>query len=299
MKQLFFVLALLAGATTYGQQDSSQRSAPDTIKAGNFIIIKQRKTGPDADKHPGNSTHVKFSINKRYNSRNSNISTNWLILDLGFANWRDKTDYNGPAFTNQGSADNFIRNIPYSGKADNPVNKNSFNLRNVKSSNVNIWLFMQKWRVVKNAVNLKYGLGLEMYNYRFDTDISFRKSPQSYVFMDSVSFSKNKLYAGYVTVPLMLNFTPAGSSRRGLTFSAGVSAGYLIGSRNKQISDERGKQKIRGSLEMEPWRLAAVGEVGLGPVRLYGSYSLNSLQKKEETGLEQYPYAIGVRFSTF
>ena len=78
----------------------------------------------------------------------------------------------------------------------------------------------------------------------------------------------------------------------------GVSAGYLVGSRNKQISGERGKQKINGNFEMEPWRLAAIGELGIGPVRLYGSYSLNKLQK-DVTRLEQFPYAIGIRFSNW
>ncbi|RXK83452.1 outer membrane beta-barrel protein [Filimonas effusa] len=296
-KLILLTLALCAGAAAYSQEDSSRQSTTDTVKAGNFIIIKKKKTNPEggADR----STQVKFDVKKRYSNRNSNISTNWFIFDLGFANWRDKTDYNGPAFTGQRSPDGYIRNIPYTGKSDNPVNKSSFNLRNAKSSNVNIWLFMQKWHMIKKVVNLKYGLGLEMYNYRFDSDISFRNTPQPYAFMDSVSFTKNKLYAGYITVPLLLNFTPSGSSRRGITFSAGVSAGYLVGSRNKQISANRGKQKTKGNLEMEPWRLAAIGEIGLGPVRLYGSYSLNSLQKKAETGLEQYPYAVGVRFSTF
>jgi hypothetical protein len=49
---------------------------------------------------------------------------------------------------------------------------------------------------------------------------------------------------------------------------------------------------------MEPWRLAAIAEVGLGPVRLYGSYSLNTLQKNN-TRLEQYPYAVGIRLSNW
>lgn len=49
---------------------------------------------------------------------------------------------------------------------------------------------------------------------------------------------------------------------------------------------------------MEPWRLAAIGELGIGPVRLYGSYSLNKLQK-DVTRLEQFPYAIGLRFSSW
>jgi hypothetical protein len=96
----------------------------------------------------------------------------------------------------------------------------------------------------------------------------------------------------------MLNINTTPDSRRGLSFSAGVSAGYLINSRNKQVSGERGKQKYRGDFNFEPWRFAAIGEIGLGPVRLYGTYSLNRLQK-DITRVEQYPYAVGIRFSNW
>lgn len=297
-KLLVSVSLLLIVAAANAQQDSTPKTSPDTLRAGGFIIIKKEKEGSASEKK---TFHKRFDLEfrTRYKTKNGNVRTNWLIFDLGFANWRDKTDYTGAQFSNQTTPGNYIRNIATSRNASNPVTQNSFNLRNIKSSNVNIWLFMQKVNVIKHVVNLKYGLGLEMYNYRFETDISYRNSPEPYLFMDSVGFSKNKLYASYITVPFMLNFTPSGYNRSKFTFSAGLSAGYLAGSRNKQISAERGKQKIRGNLNMEPWRLAAIGELGLGFVRVYGSYSLNSLQQKEKTGLEQYPYAIGVRFSTF
>ena len=64
---------------------------------------------------------------------------------------------------------------------------------------------------------------------------------------------------------LKSNTTP--DSRRGLSVSGGVSAGYLLNSRNKQISGERGKQKYKGDFNFEPWRFAAIAEMGLGPVR--------------------------------
>ncbi len=94
----------------------------------------------------------------------------------------------------------------------------------------------------------------------------------------------------------MLNFNTTPDSRRGLSFSAGVSAGYLVDSRNKQISSQRGKQKYSGDFNLEPWRLAAIGEIGLGPVRLYGSYSINRLQQAV-TLFEQFHYAVCIRFS--
>lgn len=289
MKRLVCAAAcLLVAGMGFAQVDSTKNT--DTVKVGNFIIIKKKNNG---------STEVNENNNRRSNNyeyrierkprRRSNISTNWWIVDLGFANMRDNTDYAAA------QAGGFYKTLrPASG----PVTENSTKLITGKSSNVNIWLFVQKLNIIKHVVNLKYGLGLEMYNFRYDNDISYRKDPQPYAFNDSIGFTKNKLYVEYLTVPIMLNFNTTPDSRRGFSFSAGVSAGYLTNSRNKQISAERGKQKYRGDFNFEPWRLAAIGELGLGPVRLYGSYSLNRLQK-EVTRVEQYPYTVGIRFSNW
>lgn len=293
MKRLLCAAAcLLVAGMSYAQTDTTANNT-DTVKVGNFIIIKKKNSGTttttSSDDNKNRRSSYEYRI-ERKPRRRSNISTNWWIVDLGFANWRDKTDY-----TAANATGGFYKTLR---PANGAVTENSNKLITGKSSNVNIWLFIQKLNLIKHVVNLKYGLGLEMYNFRFDNDISFRKDPQPYAFNDSISFTKNKLYVEYLTVPIMLNFNTTPDSRRGLSISAGVSAGYLTNSRNKQISGERGKQKYRGDFNFEPWRLAAIGEIGLGPVRLYGSYSLNRLQK-EVTRVEQYPYTVGIRFSNW
>lgn len=157
---------------------------------------------------------------------------------------------------------------------------------------------MQKLNISQHKLNLKYGIGLEMYNFRYDRSLSYRKDPNPYAYTDTIGFSKNKLFVEYLTVPFMLNFNSNPDKKRSFSLSAGVSAGYLISSRNKQISAERGKQKSQGDFNLNPWRLAAVGEIGLGPVRLFGSYSFNRLHK-DATQIEQYPYSVGIRFSNW
>jgi hypothetical protein len=290
MKRLLFSAAvLLITGTAFAQADTTAKTT-DTVRVGNFIIIKKKGSGSDNDNERvvTRSSGTEYRIERRYR-RGRNISTNWFIFDLGFTNMRDMTDYTAA------QAGGYFKTLR---PADGAVSQNSYKLINGKSSNVNIWFFMQKLNVIKHVVNLKYGLGLEMYNFRYDTRLSYRNDPQPYVFNDSVAFTKNKLYVEYLTVPFMLNINTTPDSRRGLSFSAGVSAGYLINSRNKQVSGERGKQKYRGDFNFEPWRFAAVGEIGLGPVRLYGTYSLNRLQK-DITRVEQYPYAVGIRFSNW
>lgn len=285
MKRLLYVAAVfLIAGKGFAQTDTTHINS-DTVKVGNFIIIKKNKGNTVLEK---DNRDYSYKTERRYHKR-SNVSTNWWIMDIGFANMRDHTDY---TFAQAGSYFKTFR------AADGAVNQNSYKLNTGKSSNVNIWLFMQKLNVISHVVNLKYGLGLEMYNFRYDTRLSFRNDPQTFVFNDSISFSKNKLYVEYLTIPFMLNINTTPDSRRGLSFSGGISAGYLLSSRNKQISGERGKQKYKGDFNFEPWRFAAIAELGLGPVRLYGSYSLNRLQK-DITRVEQYPYAVGIRFSNW
>ena len=162
---------------------------------------------------------------------------------------------------------------------------------------------MQRLNLINHHVNLKYGLGIELNNYRYQSQVSYLKSnpfvtgvaPAPVIIRDSVSFSKNKLAADYVTVPFMLNYcTNPNNQNKGFSISFGVSAGYLYSSRNKQVSEARNKQVNNGGFDLEQFKFSYVGEIGLGPVRLYGSYSPNSFYKR---GLDMRPYNLGIRFS--
>lgn len=290
MKQLMMMLAF-SGLTqlSFAQTDSTQKQN-DTITVGNFVIIKKNR--PEKVEND-NSKDERVKININFNNNRvkklNNVSTNWFIFDLGFTNLIDNTDY---------TAAQGMGYLKTGRPVDGVVTQNSMALNSGKSSNANLWFFMQKLNVSKHVLNLKYGLGLEMYNFRYDRSLSYRNTPMPYAFNDSISFSKNKLYVGYLTVPFMININPYPTKKHAFSMSFGVSAGYLVGSHNKQISAERGKQKYYGDMMLQPWRFAAIGEIGLGPVRLYGSYSLNNLHK-ESTGLKQTPYAVGLRFSNW
>jgi hypothetical protein len=285
MKWLFILTAVFLVAQTGFAQTDSSTTKTDTINVGNFIIIKKNK--PSGNQHEKNERSLTRGSDFKpvRKKKPISISSNWWIMDLGFVNMRDNTNYTAA----QGMG--YFKTVNGA-----PVNQNSFSLKTTKSSNVNIWFFMQKLDISQHVLNLKYGFGLEMYNFRYDHSLSYRNSPSPYVFNDTLSFSKNKLYVGYLTVPFMININTTPSSQRGFSCSAGMSVGYLVGSHAKQISNEEGKQKFKGDLGLQPWRLAAITELGLGPIRLYGSYSFNALHKKS-TGVDQFPYAVGIRFS--
>lgn len=278
MRKVYLLLAgLCIGATVMAQTDTSgsQEKKPDTIRIGSLIIVK---------KGDGHYENRDGSVNiTRTRHRNQNVSTNWVIVDLGFANYSDKTNYT---------------NAIASGVVAPGIGKEQFNLRNGKSIDINIWLFMQRLNVIKHVVNLKYGLGIELNNYRYESALWYDKANN--IFTEDITrhYKKNKLAADYITVPLMLNFnfTPKNDYNKSFGFSAGVSAGYLYSSRQKMITIEDGKQKTHDDFYLRPFKISYVAELQLGPVKLYGSLATQSMFEK---GLDQTPYNIGLRLSNW
>ena len=294
-------LILLVGTVIFclsasAQQDTTVKgNKGDTIRIGGMLIIKKGWINKkNRDRHNDDTTIV-MGRNNKERKQQSNVSTNWWVFDLGFSNYIANTNY--------GAAGSYLVNRP-----GYPVlDKNDFKLRGGKSVNVNIWIVMQRLNLIQHHVNLKYGIGLEMNNYRYKSSISYKEDgPVPYtatqtnapfIFRDSISFSKNKLAADYVTVPLMLNFTTNPNKKdKGISLSVGVSAGYLYSQRNKQKSSERGKDRNKGDYDLERFKLSYIAELGLGPVRLYGSYSPKSMY---ERSLDMKPYTIGFRFSNW
>jgi len=278
MKKL--LLAIIASGLAmcgFAQTDTTSTQQADTIKIGGMIII--RKSGDNDSDHHRNVT---ISNNKKHTQ--SNVTTNWWVVDLGFANYSDKTDYASAAVQQFAPGSN----------------KDWFNLRTGKSVNVNVWVFMQRLNMVKHYVNLVYGLGVELNNYRFDDEnILFQKNPTHVVYnsgADQKFISKNKLAADYATVPLMLNINFTPNRKSGFGISGGVSAGYLYSARQKLKYDNDNKEKLHGDFDLNKWKLSYIGELSLGPVRLYGSYAFKSMWAK---GLDQTPYTVGIRLSNW
>jgi hypothetical protein len=280
MKRIITLCIVVCASLIASAQTDSTAKAPetDTIRIGNMVIIRKQGT-PDKE----------IKIRDRRRSKPSNINTNWWILDLGFSNFKDETVYTSPA-----------------AQAYAPgSNKGWFDLKDGKSRNVNIWVFMQRLNLVSHVVNLKYGLGVELNNYRYKQPIRYQENVAAIpnpprVLMDMTTgrtYEKNKLAADYVTVPMMLNinFTP-NRNNNGFGLSAGISAGYLYSARNKTITSDEGKKKAKDDFELEKWKLSYIAELSLGPVRFYGSYAMKNMY---ERGLDMTPYNFGIRFSNW
>ena len=268
----------------YSKNDTLLSVNDDTVKVGRINIINKSEGSIDYGTKnwesllDGDFKKTKISIEKSPKKLKP-VESNWWILDVGFAN--------------------YINEAPSNIKISGQPNAEVLKLNNGKSSNVNIWILQQKVNLYHHQLNLKYGIGFEMFNYRFDQPVSFRNDIPGKVELDDISFSKNKLYTNYLTVPLQLNFNPTPMNRKGFYASIGLSAGYLMGSKNKQISEERGKRKEKGNFNLNDIRFATIGELGIGGIRLYGSYGLTNLFNDKLTNLNTTPYTVGFRFSRF
>ncbi len=261
----------------------------DTLKMGNMIIVgkgiaegfsKFGKAieGIDLKKIAETASDV---LKKK---KPKKVSTNWLVYDIGFAGYNDNTNYATAA------AQAFIRPA-----GSVPASKGDFALRTSRVSNFNLWFFMQRVSIIESVLNLKYGLGIESNNYFFKTGITYVDDISVYTTRGGWNErSKNKLVANYLTVPVMLNInTNPTKGKRGFQFSAGVSGGYLSSARQKQ-KGLGGIDKNKSNFNLEQFKLSYVAELGLGPVKLYGSVASNPMH---QYGLEQVPYTLGLRFS--
>jgi len=276
MKRTIVLLTGLCFALSgLAQNDSTAKQKSDTIKIGGIIITKSGKNN-DSDT---SEVHV---YRRRNNYKPTNLSTNWFIMDFGFANFNDKTNYDAAR------ASGFIAS---------DMGEEDFDTRGGKSVNVNVWIFMQRLNVIKHVVNLKYGLGLELNNYRWDENIKFEKNPTMVRhFASDTSYSKNKLAADYVTVPVMINFNFTPRRENGFGLSVGVSAGYLYSSRQKFKGGPGDKYKVHDDFGLNSWKISYIGELQLGPVKLYGSMATESMFEK---GLDFTPYNVGIRFANW
>jgi hypothetical protein len=261
MKNLIIIAFALLSLPAMAQEKGPKKGDQLTIGSGGIRVT-----------HKGDSTQKAFELQIG-------------MLDLGVNSLQDKTNYQSA------EAQNFLKVSPEA------KNSNLFALRDMKSVNVNIYPVLVKFNALRTRnqkILISTGLGLQIYNFRFNKPISFINTTEPAVIMDTVSFSKNKLAVTYLTVPLMVTAKTRLADKTWLVYGAGISAGYRLSSWTKQISDERGKQKNRDRFNLSDYNVCVNGEVGLeGYIRLYASYQLTNMF---DNGLDQHPFSIGVRF---
>lgn len=274
------ITALLLGQTAHAQETAT---TPEKEPAKKKRMLTISNKGIYINGESVDSAAKASEKKEEKEEKAGKFNARFVMLDLGVNMLNDNTNYTDPTVVN-------YLNVPTARR-----NESIFDLRPSKSINVNIYPIMVKFLALKTHNQRLYfssGLGFQVYNFRYEEDITYTKSPNG-VIIDTIDFKKNKLAVNYLNVPLMITGKTRLHKKTWLTYGAGITAGYRLSSWNKQVSDERGKTKVHGNFDLTDYNACITGEFGIdGLVRFYGSYQLTPLY---ENGINQRPICVGIR----
>ena len=289
MNRLFFIFTSLFLTTAALAQESTPVIYPnDTVKLGNLKIIKmngeEKKDWITIFRNLDYGA-VKLDYTNTKQVLPKDIETQWLGFDLGVAGYTDYTKYAiSPTLSSPSVG------LPLTNRKMQPKNS---------STNVNIWVVQQKVNIYQHKLYFKYGFGFEMFNYFYTNAIDFRNNEKAFVSLSNNTYSKDKLFINYLTVPLQLSRSFKIKNVQTISLSGGVSLGYMLTARNKQISDALGKKKYYGDFNMNDYRVAGIFQLGIGDVKFYGSAALTPMLDKSTTNIGLFPYTFGIRLAKF
>lgn len=216
-----------------------------------------------------NQKHIPDSIRK--DSRRYDVR--WAMLDLG------------------------INTYLYSGAFNLPQSLDAYELNIGRSYHVNFRLFEQRIKLDrKGYVSLSEGLNFEWQYYNFVNDYEFEpRKPVVTPVLSEKRFSKNRLLAHIISLPLELNFE-SNPRRHSQSFhlSAGLKGSFLYSANQRtKLEDNGDRNKVRDDFNLNKFRLGWIGRIGYGPVSFYVAQAITPLFKDGE-GPKLIPIQIGI-----
>jgi len=138
--------------------------------------------------------------------------------------------------------------------------------------------FGKEAEIIKDRLRLAAGLGFQFESYAFNQNIRLNEEPYMQGIEDTVrDYRKNTLNANYVTLPVVLQFNTKRNLEKSFHVAVGVIAGYRIGSNMTYRWSEDGRrqrERLRSDYNLEPYRLSAIAQIGIGNSVLWGQYDL-------------------------
>jgi hypothetical protein len=176
--------------------------------------------------------------------------------------------------------------------------KNDFlSYRSWKSSNVGFDLIQFGYRMSPHfKIYLSAGFDWTLIRLRKDITIQ-RDAPTLTYVTDDIQYSKNRFSSTYVRIPLSFEIRSREySDGKRARFVFGPEAGILTGARVKQISEEKGKQKMDDDYHFAKVRYGAFARLGYGGAGFYAKYYFNDMfeNSPEQAGLKN--FAVGLTF---
>lgn len=176
-------------------------------------------------------------------------------------------------------------------------------LNYAKSLCMNLNILEHGFNIYDEYIKVVTGLGFEFNSYNFENNVTLLPNQPtiSYITDSTRSLNANKLNTTFVNVPLLLGFSTNENPNKAFHVSAGVVAGYRIGTKYKQKyiqGNEEYKNTTRSNFNLTPYRVSARAAVGYNDFNLYATYSLTEFFQNNE-GPALHPFSIGLQIIPF
>ncbi len=211
--------------------------------------------------------------------------TRWFLIDLGFASYLYDGDQPSVSFPDS--------------DLERPINP--MEQRIWRSWNVNINLFQTRLSLYKNYLSLTSGLGFEYYQYGMENEVQIQARTRDVEFAyTGIDYDANRLRSWYMTVPMMLNMeTNPKRTSRSFRIGVGGFVGLRLSTTLRQkwdIYDNR----TRNNFNFNQFRYGFAGQIGYGPVTLYGNLAVNGMFDAGNTDeFNLMPLNVGIRVIPF
>ena len=156
----------------------------------------------------------------------------------------------------------------------------------------------RRFNLYKEYVGITTGLGLNFTQVGLKNNYILNENSDSlWVVKDTVNnYSKNKLRAAYLQIPLLLEFNTNSDADKSFYLATGLIGGVRIASSVKRKSEVNGvdnTEKIKGTYGLNPFKLDATVRMGYSNWGFFANYSLLPLLDTHKT-VEVYPLTLGL-----
>jgi hypothetical protein len=270
MKTAFYTLPLLLIAgVSFGQEEKT--ADPDTTRMnmGKVEIIIVDHSDEEEDLQEIDTVDAAPDEEER-----RNFEAHWAGLDMGFS-----------VMMNNAMSASFDN---YEYWENDPARSMTWNLN----------LLEHKFPIFREYVGITTGLGFSWTQMAFrDNYLLQHTSDTLFAVIDTVNtYSKNKLKASYLTVPVLLEFATNADEDRSFYLAAGVVGGVRLTSKVKRVGEFDGKefkQEDKGVYGLNAFKLDGTVRMGYGSFGAFASYSLLPLFDTDKT-TEVYPLTFGL-----
>lgn len=265
MKTVFYSAILLLSTATFAQEEPKKDTTRVNMGKIEIILVDH------SENEPGEMDTIDAAPDE---FEKEHFEAHWAGVDMGFT-----------MLMNDQFKTNFDAN-PY--WENDPARSMTWNLN----------LLEHKFAIAKEYFGVSTGLGFSFTQVAFrDNYILSHDSDTLFAVIDSVNdYSKNKLKATYLTVPLLLEFCTNADEDKSFYLAAGVVGGVRLTSRIKRNGEFDGKefQQIqKGTYGLNSFKLEGTVRLGYGSWGAFANYSLLPLFDTAKT-VEVYPLTFGL-----